>query len=376
MQATKVRSHLSARNVKQIFNFNAEDYEDLARIGINLTPREVRRMMAVQHDCGMDSDDTGMDSLQATISPASISAPLQFLQNWLPGWVQVLTRARKIDEIVGITTAGDWEDEQVVQGFIEPTGTAVPYGDKTNVPLADWNVSFLERTIIRFEEGLSVGKLEALRSAKIKVDSANVKRNSASMQLEIQRNAIGFNGYNAGLNYTFGFLNDPNQPAYVSVTNGATSGTTFWSGKKFSDMQTDLRTAFAALRSNSGDNIDPNSASITLVVPTNSIDFLNNTTDFGVSVWDWLKKNYPNCRVVSAPELNASHGGLNVFVMFADTVDDGSSDDNKTFMQIVPVKFQMLGVEQRVKMYVEDYTNATAGVMCKRGFAVVRYFGI
>jgi hypothetical protein len=35
-----------------------------------------------------------------------------------------------------------------------------------------------------------------------------------------------------------------------------------------------------------------------------------------------------------------------------------------------------LGVEKRAKSFVEDYANATAGVMCKRPYAVVRFTGL
>ena len=51
-------------------------------------------------------------------------------------------------------------------------------------------------------------------------------------------------------------------------------------------------------------------------------------------------------------------------------------DGGRTFDQIVPAKLKSLGVEQRAKSYVEDYTNATAGVMLKRPWAVVRRSGI
>jgi hypothetical protein len=53
-----------------------------------------------------------------------------------------------------------------------------------------------------------------------------------------------------------------------------------------------------------------------------------------------------------------------------------STDDRRTFIQPVPARFQVLGVEQLAKAYIEDYTNATAGVICKRPFAVSRISGI
>jgi len=50
---------------------------------------------------------------------------------WLPGWVRAVTQARKIDVLIGQMTAGDWADEEVIQGSMELTGLAVPYGDYT-----------------------------------------------------------------------------------------------------------------------------------------------------------------------------------------------------------------------------------------------------
>ncbi len=67
-----------------------------------------------------------MDSIQGNVTQASIPVQLQFLQQFLPGFVKVMTAARKIDEIIGINTAGSWEDEEVVQGIIENTGTRRP----------------------------------------------------------------------------------------------------------------------------------------------------------------------------------------------------------------------------------------------------------
>ena len=45
-------------------------------------------------------------------------------------------------------------------------------------------------------------------------------------------------------------------------------------------------------------------------------------------------------------------------------------------IQPIPTKFQVMGVQQLAKAYEEDYSNATAGAMCKRPYAIVRYYGI
>jgi hypothetical protein len=367
-------SFIPPRAVKPFNDFKAEDYRDLAMIGINISQSDVRKMIATMDT---SDDETGMDALQPLLTTGSIVTPVQFLQNWLPGFVKYMTRARKIDMLVGISAVGDWEDEQIVQGFLEPTGYAIPYGDDTNVPLASWNLNFLERTIIRFEQGMDVGILEEARSAKVRLSSSDTKRKMCGEQLEIQRNQIGLFGFNGGANLTYGILNDPNLIAYTILPNGATSGTSFWSGKTFYDICSDFRLMFSTLRQQSGDNIDPSTDQITVGLATNTIDYLSvtATNGSGESVQEWLDRTYKNVRIISLMEFEAANAGDNVIYVYAETVDDGSTDDSKTFIQMVPNKFKVLGVQQRVKGFIEDYSNAVAGIMAKRPIAVTRWYG-
>lgn len=367
MNLSRELSYIAPRDVRPVV-MTAEDVADfalLANIGINFSPRQLA-MMAAQDGFGMDA--------QAPVTQPSISVPIQFLQNWLPGFVRVNTAARKIDELVGISTIGSWEDEEIVQGILEPIGGAVPYGDYTNVPLSSWNTNFVRRTVVRFEKGLKVGALEAARAARIRVDSASEKRGSAALALEIQRNLIGFNGFNAGNDRTYGFLNDPGLPAYVTVPAEGSNVT--WATKDYLGITADIRTAMAQLQTQSQDTINPEDVETTLALPTNCYQYLSVVSQYGNSVREWLRETYPKCRVVSAPQLNGANGGANVFYIYAEKVEDGASDDSRVFIQVVPAKFQALGVEKLSKAYVEDYTNATAGVMCKRPYATVRYSGI
>lgn len=333
-------------------------------VGVGMTAKAASQVMAGQ------MIDYAMDTIQQLPTTASIATPIQFLQNWLPGIVRVITAARAIDEIVGRSTIGSWEDEEIVQQVIALTGAATPYTDAGNVPLSSWNQTFVQRNVVRFELGLRVGNLEEARAARVRVDSAGEKRLSDAEQLEIQRNAVGFYGYNSGSGRTYGFLNDPNLPSYVNAANGD------WASATFLEIQQDLLTAFAALRTQSKGRIDPSKQATTLSLPTSCIDFLGTTSDFGISVWDWLRGAYPQCRVVSAPQLDGANGGDNVFYIHADTVNDSGSDDQKTFIQVVPATFQLLGVQKLAKGYEEDYSNATAGILCKRPYAVYRVSGI
>src|SRR5277367_6617428 len=113
MIASKEHSYIGPRDVRSVA-MGAEDAADfgaLSMMGINLPPGIIR-----------DMAQFAMDDQQALITTASITTPIQFLQNWLPGFVRVITAARKIDELIGMTTSGSWEDEEVVQGILENVG--------------------------------------------------------------------------------------------------------------------------------------------------------------------------------------------------------------------------------------------------------------
>lgn len=372
------RSYFGPRSVRSIKVKDAEklarEYKELARIGITFDSAymaEIQTWLNKMSGVGFDAD------LFGTIATTpSITTPIQFLQSWLPGFVEDMTAPRKIDELIGIATQGTWADEEIVQGVLERTGNAVPYGDYTNVPMSSWNVNYVRRTIVRFEEGLQVGKLEEQRAAAIRINSADAKRAAASRALEIERNRVGFYGYNAGANRTYGFLNDPNLPAYVNVANGG-GGNPQWSTKTYLEIVADLLTAFAAIRTQSKGIIDPKSTPLTLAIANDAIDYLSTVSQYGKSVNEWLKENYPNVRTMSAPELDdAGAANAGVFYLYAETVDGSGSDDNRTWIQVVPQKFFTLGVEPKVKSYKEDFSNATAGTMLKRPFAVYRASGI
>lgn len=349
-------------------------YRELDALGVHIPRHFISNAMKAMDLHSLGSGMDALTPLASSITTGSISTPVQFLQAWLPGFVHVITSARKADELLGISTVGSFEDEEVIQGILEPMGSAVPYGDYTNVPLSSWNVNFQRRSIVRFEQGARIGVLEELRAARMRVSTAAEKRNAAALQLELARNDVAFYGYNAGNNRTYGYLNDPNLPAYVSPTTGAGGNT--WALKTFLEIVADIRKLAAGLQTQSGDVIDPEKVPTTLGLATAVAQYLSVVSDYGISVRQWMRETYPLMRIVSAPELDGANGGANVAYLHADEVPDGGTDDRRTFIQMVPAKFMALGVEKLSKAYVEDYANATAGTLLKRAFAVIRMTGV
>ena len=340
----------------------------LAELGLGLDEIGVLKM--IKQNAGMDA------ALTEPLTSQSVVTPNQFLQKWLPGAVHTVTAPRMIDELVGITIQGSWEDEEIVQRVLEHTSEAQVYGDFTDIPYTSWNQQYERRTVVRFEEGIRVTHLEEARASRVQVNSAEEKRYAAMESLEIERNRVGFNGFNSGSGRTYGLLNDVDLPNYVTLPNGASGSSTF-SSKTYLEITSDLTAMATALRNQSNGRVRPEMDKCMLPISLAAYDALiATTTNFGYSVMKWLKETYPNWTPIPVPELVEANGGIDVIYLYAVGVAASGTDDNATFVQVVPTKFRTLGTDQRVKGYEEGYTNATAGIMTKRPYAIVRYSGV
>jgi hypothetical protein len=352
------------------FSMDGATVDDLALLGVQIPPRLGRILAATFGAFSMD-EGVGPQSVTA----ASTGVPIQFLQTLLPGAVRAVTAARKIDKLIGRSIAGNWHDEDIIRTIVELSGRPRPYGDYGQGPLTGFNIEFERRSVVRFEQDMEVMILEEERSAAIRQNSGELKRAAVAQALATELNRIGFYGYHDGNCRTYGFLNDPSLPNYVTVPVGE-GGDTEWSTKTFQEIVEDLLLAASALRAQSREVIDPEEQVCTLALSTSAREYLNVVNEHGVSVKKWLHENYPKWRIESAPELDGANGGSNVFYLFADEIPGGEGGAQKTVEQYVQAVLRLLGVEKRAKGSYEAYSAATAGIMWQAPFAVVRYTGI
>lgn len=363
---TQIESRLSPAMLTGYKMNDKTTFETLKKFGISFDEMSFETMKA------MYKVATGMDAAPDMITTSSVLTPIQFLQWINPKVVTMLTTKRDIDELVGYTKAGDWSDEEIVQGFIELLGSARPYGDKANPNQSSYNVNFEKRTIVRFEDSLEVGVLEAERAAKGRINSHDTKKQAVTRTLEIVRNEIGFNGYIEGDNKTYGLLNDPELPAYISVAEGqAASNPTLWKNKTMKEICADFVTAFSTLRNQTGNNFDPQNDKFSIWISSAVVDYLSTQNEFGITVREWLNKNYPKAEIKSSAWLNEVNGGANVFYVVPDELEG-----DKVIEQYGQEKMRFIGLWNKGKSVEEFYSNATAGCMVRIPAGIVRYTGI
>lgn len=310
-------------------------------------------------------------------SPQVANGALPFnLLSWLPGAVKQITTVRKIDEVAGITTVGDWSDEDVVQRAITFSGDPQLYGDATNIPLANYSPDYITRKVVRYELGTGVGKLASARAARNGDNPEEYSRDAVFESLEINRNLIGFFGFdNGGISQTFGVFNDPLLSAYVTLPANS-GGHIAWRDKNFNEITDDMALIVNTLVLSSGGHIDDNSA-MTMILPMSCNQYLSKRNEIGsLSVKRWIEETYPNLRIVLVPEADGVNGGLNVTYIFADSIPNSGSDNGSIIEQIVPAKLMALNVEVKPKITIEDYLTATAGVIIKRPYAIARFTGL
>jgi hypothetical protein len=345
----------------------------LEKLGITVSPEFSRNFNRNAISIALDAGIT-----QPVTTPSN-GTPVQFLQEFLPGVVNVLTVVRKADQVAPVVTAGEWHFEEIVLKTMEHTSNAQLYSDHGGVPLVSFNETFERRQVVRFELGVQQNPLADARAAATGTVPQNEKRVALAEGFEILRNDIAFNGFNSGTGKTYGILNDPNLPAYVTVATGAGGNTTFAS-KTTVEIINDLSTALRALEIQAGGNIDPTINAISLEIPLAFNHFLtraDGSFNNGLTAMEWLNKNYPTVKVVTVPQYNLANAGENVFYLKAVSVDNSGTDGGESIIQVVPAKMRALGTVQNEKGgTTEGYTSAYAGVFTKRPYAVVRFTDI
>lgn len=347
--------------------------ESLDKLGISVSPEFLRSFNKNAISVALDAGIT-----QPVTTPSN-GTPVQFLQEFLPGVVNVLTTVRKADMVAPVVTAGEWHLEEVVLKVMEHTATPQLYSDHGGVPLVSFNETYERRQVVRFEMGIQNNPLADARSAATGTSPGQEKRVALAEGFEILRNDIAFNGFNVGTGKTYGILNDPNLPAYVTVANGG-GGNTTWASKTTVEIINDLATALRALEVQAGGHIDPTMNRVDLEIPLAFNSFLTQTDGSianGKTAMEWLKENYPMVQVVTVPQFTAANAGENVFYLKAVSVDNSGTDGGESIIQVVPAKMRAMGSVQNEKGgTTEGYTSAYAGVFTKRAYAVIRYTDI
>lgn len=239
-----------------------------------------------------------------TVNNAGIPA---FLTTFFdPEVTRILFAPLMIEEIAGSSQKGSWVSDIDMFGVVEPAGEASGYGDFNNNGMSDANVNFVARQNYRFQTHVKWGELELEKYGEARINYANEQSQAAAWVLANTANTIGFYGV-AGLQ-NYGLLNDPNLNASITPVGGTT-----WPTKAAdlvngaNGIYSDIAKIYGQLVLQTNGLVNRKSELVLALSPEREA-LLTTTNGFNVNVSDLLAKNFPNLRVVTAPQYNTQAG--------------------------------------------------------------------
>ena len=75
-------------------HLDVSEYREFQKIGLGFNPGVVADMASKAY--AMDANN-----IQQPLTSASVPTPIQFLQNWLRGFIKIVFAVRLIDELIG-----------------------------------------------------------------------------------------------------------------------------------------------------------------------------------------------------------------------------------------------------------------------------------
>lgn len=320
-----------------------------------------------------------MDAQPQLFTTPSGGIPAFFTQWVDPTTYRIIFAPNKAAEILGETKKGDWTSDTGFFPVIEHVGEVSSYGDYNNNGHADVNTGFPQRQNYLFQTIKEYGELQLARAGAARLNWVAELDQSAATVMNKFLNYTYFFGVSGLQNY--GLLNDPNLPAALTPSVKAWGGTAWISGGQIkatpNEMYSDFQSIFLQLVTNSGGLIESTDELVLAMSPGLQVA-LTATNSFGVSVYDLLKKNFPNLKIIVAVQYGALTAGNpqgvaagNFMQLIATTVNG-----QQTGWAAYSEKMRTHPIIRDVSSYKQKVTGGTWGSVIRAPFAVGSMVGL
>lgn len=287
----------------------ALDHADLGRrYGIHFMAGLMREASGME----LMASDMAFDAQPGLVSAANSGIPSLFTTFVDPRIIEVVIRPTKAAELYGETKKGTWVSDTAMFILAERTGEVSTYGDFSQDGMAGANINFPQRQSYHYQTNTRWGERELARMAEAKVDWANQVNMGSVLALNKFQNLAYLFGI-AGLQ-NYGGTNDPSLPAPIAPTSS-------WFGADAAVIYADVLRLVQQIIQQGNGLVDAETAFTMGISPDNVTNF-NNTNQFNVNVFDQIKKNFPNLKIITVPEFAIDGGGNNGGTEFVQLIAD------------------------------------------------------
>jgi|SRR5579859_385275 len=340
----------------------ALDSADLGRrYGIHFMQSHGRELQGLML---MDPTERAYDAQPALVTQANAGIPSLFTTYVDPKIIEILVRPTKAAELYGETKKGTWVTDTAMFLVAERTGEVVSYGDFSQDGMSNANVVFPQRQSYHYQTNTRWGERELARAAEAKIDWANQVNLGSVLALNKYQNQAYLFGI-AGLQ-NYGGTNDPSLPAPIAPTSS-------WFGADADVIYADVLRLVQQMIAQGNGLVDAETAYTMGISPGNVTNF-NNTNQFNVNVYDQIKKNFPNLKIVTIPEFalngGGGAGGTELVQLIADNVE-GQRTCEAAFTE----KMRAHAMVVKTSSWEQKKSQGTWGVIFYRPVFVAQMYG-
>ena len=249
---------------------------------------------------------------QPTLTTSANSGILSVLSTIVdPKVIEVLFAPLKAVEIAGQEIQkGDWTTTSINFMLVEHTGETSSYGDHSTNGNANANVNWIPRQPYHYQTFTNWGELEVARMGLTHMDWVSQKNLASIDILKRFQNSTYFKGV-AGLQ-NYGIINDPGLPAPITPAVNASGGIGWGYAANPTTLEIigGVRALFAQLQKQAGGLLDRSMKMTLAISPSTDAEAMTSVVTYGLNVADFLKKDFPNLTVKTAPEYATASGNL------------------------------------------------------------------
>ena len=250
-------------------------------------------MSRTKLEMAMDADYVG-----GTAQTAANGGIPALLTTWVdPALLDVLVAPLKMAQIFGEIQKGSRITSSIMIPVVEANGEVSTYGDFNENGMSGANVNYVSRQPYAYQTNIQIGEVEEEIAAEGKVNWVQKHQEAAILTLNKFQNQTYIYGVSGLKNY--GMLNDPDLLPAMTGAN--------WATATAEDIFADVQKQYALLVKQANGLVERTDA-MTLVLSPAMDANLTKTNQFGLNVYDLIKKNFPNLKIETVPEYSTTAG--------------------------------------------------------------------